>query len=63
MTTSIRFKLKKNDDQTNIDKYRHRVAANIIEYLIYIKINLLSNNLGNYHTKFEIDRTISTCIN
>ncbi len=30
MTTFIKAKLKKSDDQTNIDKYR--VAANITEY-------------------------------
>ena len=30
MTTFIRAKLKKPDDQPNIDKYR--VAANITEY-------------------------------
>ena len=32
MTTLIKTKLKKSDDQTNIDKYR--VAANITEYHI-----------------------------
>ena len=32
MTTFIKAKLKKSDDQTNIDKYR--VAANITEYHI-----------------------------
>ena len=32
MTTFIKTKFKKSDDQTNIDKYR--VAANIIEYQI-----------------------------
>ena len=37
MTIFIKTKLKKSDDQTNIDKYR--VAANITEYHI-IKINL-----------------------
>ncbi len=30
MTTFIKAKLKKSDDQTNIDKYR--VAENITEY-------------------------------
>ena len=30
MATFIKTKLKKSDDQTNIDKYR--VAANITEY-------------------------------
>ena len=32
------LKLKKSDDQTNIDKYR--VAANITEYYYCIRINL-----------------------
>ncbi len=36
MTTFIKAKLKKSDDQTNIDNYR--VAAKISEY--HIKINL-----------------------
>ena len=32
MTTFIKTKFKKSDDQANIDNYR--VAANITEYLI-----------------------------
>ena len=36
MTTFIKVKLKKLDDQTNIDKYR--VAANITEYHIILKL-------------------------
>ena len=36
LTTFIKAKHKKSDDQTNIHKYR--VAANITSY--YIKINL-----------------------
>ena len=36
MTTFIKAKLKKSDDQTNIDKYR--LAANITEYHIISKI-------------------------
>ena len=35
MTTFIKTKFKKSDDQTNIDKYR--VAANIIEFQIISK--------------------------
>ena len=35
MKTFIRAKLKKSDDQTNIDKYR--VAANITKYYITSK--------------------------
>ncbi len=38
MTTFTKAKLKKSDDQTNIDKFR--VTANITEYQ-NIKINLL----------------------
>ncbi len=30
MTTFIKMKLKKSDDETNIDRYR--IAANITEY-------------------------------
>ena len=33
MTTFIKTKLKKSDDQTSIDKYR--VAANIIDIILY----------------------------
>ncbi len=39
------MKLKKSDDQTNIDKFR--VVANITEYHI-IKINLPQNHHSNY---------------
>ena len=39
MTTFIKVKLKKSDDQTNIDKYR--VASNIIEYHIISKLIFL----------------------
>ena len=44
MTTFIKAKFKKSDDQTNIDKYR--VAANITEYHIqkYVKVNLTKNH-------------------
>ena len=41
MTTFIKVKLKKSDDQTNIDKYR--VAANITEY--HIKSKLIFNRI------------------
>ena len=47
MTTLIKGKLKKLDDQTNIEKYR--IAANITEYhIMYIKIYLPNN----HHSKF-----------
>ncbi len=36
MKTIFKTKLKKSDDQTNIDKYR--VAANITEYYIISKL-------------------------
>ena len=39
MTTFIKSKFKKSDDQTNIDKYR--VAANITEYHIESKLIFL----------------------
>ena len=39
MTTFIKAKLKKANDQTNIDKYR--VAANITEYHIISKLIFL----------------------
>ena len=42
MTTFIKAKLKKSDDQTIIDKYR--VAANITGYHILSKLVLLKNN-------------------
>ena len=38
MTTFIKLKLKKSDDQTNIDKYR--VSSNITEYHIITKIEI-----------------------
>ena len=39
MTVFIKTKLKKSDNQTNIDKYR--VAENITEYLIISKLIFL----------------------
>ena len=39
MTTFIKAKIKKSDDQTDIDKYR--VAANITEYHIISKLIFL----------------------
>ncbi len=39
MTTFIKTKFKKSDDQTNIDKYR--VLANITEYHIISKLIFL----------------------
>ena len=38
MTTLIKAKLKKSDNETNTDKYR--VAANITEYYILSKVIL-----------------------
>ena len=53
MTTLITAKLKKTDDQTNIDKYR--VAANIREQVsYYIKINFPQN----HHSKVHADKAI-----
>ena len=47
MTTFIKSKLKKSDDQINIDKYR--VVANITEYhiiskLIFLRIIIIRNH-------------------
>ncbi len=52
MTTFIKAKLKKSDDQTNCDKYR--VATNITEYYIISKFIRL---------KIIIYRKILTCLN
>ena len=54
MTTFIKSKFKKSDDQTNIDKYS--VTANISEYHIILKSfleSLFQNSwiLGNYYVK------------
>ncbi len=38
MTTFIKAKLKKSDDQTNINKYKYRVAANVAEYHIPLDV-------------------------
>ena len=47
MTTFIKAKLKKADDQTNIEKYK--VAANITEYHNKINLNFkIHNQVGNY---------------
>ncbi len=51
MTTTIKGKLKKSDDQMNIDKYR--VAAIITEYhiiskLIFLRIIIPNKLLYNY---------------
>ena len=45
MTTLIKTKFKKSDDQTNIDTYR--VAENNTEY--HIKINLPYNHYFKIH--------------
>ena len=56
MITFIKAKLKKSDDQTNINKYR--VAANITEYhiiskLIFLRIIILKfmNIRQSFHVK------------
>ncbi len=54
MTTFIKTKSKKSDDQINTDKYR--VAANITEP--HIKINFLRKN---HYFKIHEDRAISLC--
>ena len=47
MTTCIKAKLKKSDDQTNIYKY-DRVAANITEYQKYVKMAKWKGSLWTY---------------
>ena len=42
MTTFIKMKFNKSDDQKNIDKYR--VAANITEYQIIFQNSLRKGN-------------------
>ena len=51
MTTIIKAKLRKSDDQTNIDKYR--VAAKITGYHI--------NLPKNHHTKIHDCKSIISC--
>ena len=52
MTTFIKTKFRKSDDQPNIDKYR--VAPNITEYHI---INLPYN----HYSKIHENKAISSC--
>ena len=55
MITRITFtkaKLKNSDDQTNIDRYR--VAANITEYHIILKLIFPKN----HHSKIHDDKAI-----
>ncbi len=58
MKTFIESKLKKSDDQTNIDKYR--IVANITEYCIISKNLFISNN---NHFKIHDDKAIISCKN
>ena len=51
MTTFMKAKLNKSDDQPNIDKYK--IAANI-KKILYVKINLPKN----HHPKFHDDKAI-----
>ena len=46
MTTLIKTKLKKSDDQTNMDKYR--VAANITKYHVISKSIFLRIIITNF---------------
>ena len=48
MTTFIKTKCKKSDDQTNIDKYR--LAANITEYYIISKLIKICYNVSLLQT-------------
>ncbi len=52
MTTFIKTKLNKSDDQTNIDKYR--LTANIIEYYIKSKLIIFPKSMiirQSFHIK------------
>ena len=46
MTTFIKTKIKRSDDQTTIEKYK--VAANITD-ITFIKINLSQNHQSKIH--------------
>ncbi len=56
ITTIIKEKLKKSDDQTRIEKYG--VAANITEYRIQI-ISYQSYHPINHHFKIHDDKSIN----
>ncbi len=56
MTIFRKLKLKKTDDQTNIDKYS--IASNITEYH-YIKINIPKN----HHSQLHDNKPIIPCKN
>ena len=50
MTTFIKTKLKKSDDQANIDKYKvaaHITECHIISKLIFLRIIILTLIIGN----------------
>ena len=62
MTTFIKTKFKKSDDQTNINKYR--VAANITEYHTISKLLFLRNiSSKKCMYEFKIKKTIITRLN
>ena len=53
MTTFIKAKLKKSDDQTNI--YNYRVTANIKEYHIISKFMMIKQLFHVKKNMFEMD--------
>ena len=66
MTTFIKTKFKKSDDQANIDKYR--VAANVKEYHIMSKLIFLGIIIPKFmkirqlfHVKMYVKYHKSTC--
>ena len=61
MTTFIKAKLKKSDDQTNIDKYR--VAANITEYQIISKLIFLRIIIPNFMNIRQLFHVKNVCKN
>ena len=58
MTILLKVKLKKSDDQTNIDKYR--LAANITEYHIISKLIFLRRLR---YSKINEHKAIISCKN
>ena len=58
MTTFIKTKFKKSDDQTDIDKYR--VTANITEYHIISKLIFLSIIIAKFIKEGQIGHTVTT---
>ena len=61
MTTFIKTKFKKSDNQTNIDKYR--VVANITEYHIISKLIFLRIIIPKFLEKRQLFHVKNVCKN